>query len=128
MIDTAQLKYALSHEWVSVQDNGEWLIGITDHAQQQLGDIVFIELPEVGLHGEAQSACLLIESVKAASDIYLPASGRVTAINNDLEDEPELVNESPYQQGWLFKMLPDNADDISQLHTLAQYQAAIADD
>lgn len=122
---TEQLKYAKSHEWVKQEDDGTLTVGITDHAQDQLGDIVYVELPAVDTTLQAQETCMLIESVKAASDIYMPVSGTVTAINSRLEDEPELVNDSPYDDGWLFKIQPENPAELAALLTLADYEAEL---
>jgi glycine cleavage system H protein len=101
-----QIKYTKTHEWVRQEPNGEITVGITDHAQQKLGDLVFVELPEVGADVNAQSECVVVESVKAAADVYAPATGVVTEINTNLEDSPELVNEAAHTDGWLFKMKP----------------------
>ena len=125
MANPEQLKYATSHEWVRVEDNGELTIGITDHAQDQLGDVVFADLPAVDLSLAAQQTCMLLESVKAASDIYMPVSGKIIAVNTALEDEPELINEDAYGKGWLFKMKPDNQADVASLLSLGQYEASL---
>ncbi|MFT7235849.1 MAG: glycine cleavage system H protein [Methylophagaceae bacterium] len=125
MANPEQLKYATSHEWVRVEDNGELTIGITDHAQDQLGDVVFADLPAVDLSLAAQQTCMLLESVKAASDIYMPVSGKIIAVNTALEDEPELINEDAYGNGWLFKMKPDNQADVASLLSLGQYEASL---
>lgn len=101
-----ETKYTKTHEWIKTNPNGEITVGITDHAQQKLGDLVFVELPEVGTEVDAQSECVVVESVKAAADVYAPATGVITEINTDLEDSPELVNESAHTDGWLFKMQP----------------------
>lgn len=103
------LKYAESHEWL----RSDGTVGISDHAQDQLGDVVYVELPEVGQEVTAGDAVAVVESVKTASDIYAPASGTVTAINEELENTPELVNESPYENGWLFKLdVTEESDDL----------------
>lgn len=125
MMNPEQLKYAKSHEWVRLEDNGELTIGITEHAQDQLGDVVFADLPSVGQSLAAQQACMLLESVKAASDIYMPVSGKIIAVNTTLEDEPENINEAPYSDGWLFKIAPDNASDIEDLLSLSEYDASL---
>ena len=104
-----QIKYTKTHEWVRQEPNGEITVGITDHAQQKLGDLVFVELPEVGADVNAQSECVVVESVKAAADVYAPATGVVTEINTELEDSPELVNEAAHTDGWLFKMKPTDS-------------------
>ncbi len=122
---TQQLKYAKSHEWVKQEQDGSLTVGITDHAQDQLGDIVYVELPNKDAVIAAGDACMLIESVKAASDIYMPVAGKVIATNVQLEDEPELVNDSPYDAGWLFKIMPNDNKDIDALLTLAEYESEL---
>ena len=125
MTNPEQLKYAKSHEWVRVEDNGELTIGITDHAQDQLGDVVFADLPTAGQNLAAEQACMLLESVKAASDIYMPVSGKIIAVNTALEDAPENINEAPYGDGWLFKIVPDDLADIEGLLSLSEYDASL---
>ncbi len=105
------LKYTESHEWIAEGEDGIVTIGITEHAQQSLGDLVFIELPEVGAEVKQEEICGVVESVKAASDIFSPLAGKITAINEKLVDEPEVVNSSPYQDGWLFKLKPSQSLD-----------------
>ena len=107
------LRYTSSHEWVRQNDDGTVTIGISDYAQEQLGDLVFVETPEVGRNVDAGEACAVVESVKSASDIYSPVRGEVTASNADLADTPELVNQDPYGEGWLFTIRTD--DDLSGL-------------
>lgn len=97
-----ELKYTSTHEWIRTEEDGTYTIGITDHAQSLLGDMVFIELPEIGDEFETGEDCAVVESVKAASDIYTPITGEIIAINNELEDSPELVNNDPFHDGWLF--------------------------
>lgn len=109
------LKYAATHEWVRLEEDGTVTIGITDHAQELLGDIVFIELPEEGAVVSAKDEMSVVESVKAASDIYAPISGEVIAINEDLTDAPETVNSSPYGDGWLCRILPSNPSELEEL-------------
>lgn len=116
------LRYAETHEWVRVEDDGTLTIGISDYAQESLGDVVFVELPELDAEVSAKGEVAVVESVKAASDIYAPVSGRVIEINPELEDAPEVVNESPYEKGWFFKMQPDDAEDVESLMDAAQYQ------
>ncbi|MEZ5672090.1 MAG: glycine cleavage system protein GcvH [Thiotrichaceae bacterium] len=117
------LKYAKSHEWARLEADGTVTVGISDHAQQALGDLVYVELPEVGQELEVGAECAVVESVKAASDIFSPASGKVTRINELLTDEPELVNKSPYRDGWLFKMLPDTTDNgMDELISASKYK------
>jgi glycine cleavage system H protein len=123
-----ELHYTASHEWVRLEDDGTVTVGITDHAQQALGDLVFIETPEVGIEYAAEEACCVIESVKAASDMYMPINGEVIAANEVLIDEPEMVNSSPYDDGWIFKIKPVDEDDIGQLMDSATYQAEIEEE
>lgn len=115
------LKYAKSHEWARIEDDGTITVGISDHAQDALGDVVFVELPEIDTELTAGGEAGVVESVKAASDIYAPAGGTVIAINSELEDSPELVNESPYDSGWFYKLKPDNSDDLESLLSAADY-------
>ncbi|MCB1684452.1 MAG: glycine cleavage system protein GcvH [Pseudomonadales bacterium] len=111
----AELKYATSHEWARLEDDGTVTIGISDHAQEALGDIVYVELPEVGQQISVQSEAGVVESVKAASDIYAPITGTVVAINEALEDTPEMVNQDPYGDGWFFRMEPDDVTELEEL-------------
>ncbi len=120
----AELRYASSHEWANNED-GTVTVGITDHAQDALGDVVYVELPEVGQVVAAGDEAGVVESVKAASDIYAPVSGEIVAINEALEDEPELVNNAPYEGGWLFKIAMSESTDLDNLLTADQYQAQI---
>ncbi len=99
-----ELKYSKSHEWVREEDDGSVTVGITDHAQGLLGDMVFVELPEVERELSAEEECAVVESVKAASDVYSPVAGTVTEVNSAVEDSPELVNQDPYGDGWLFRL------------------------
>jgi len=110
-----ELKYTKSHEWVQSNDDGTVTIGITDNAQELLGDLVFVELPEEGSVLAAGDQCAVVESVKAASDVYAPISGEIIAINAALEDEPEQVNTDPFGNGWLFKMKPEQPEQIAAL-------------
>ena len=120
----AELRYAASHEWAK-NDDGVVTVGITEHAQDAMGDLVYVELPEVGQVLAAGDEAGVVESVKAASDIYAPISGEVIEINESLEDEPELVNNVPYEGGWLFKIKMSEAGDLDNLLTADQYQAQI---
>lgn len=120
----AELRYASSHEWVK-NDDGTVTVGITAHAQDAMGDLVYVELPEIGLVVAAGDEAGVVESVKAASDIYAPVSGEIVAINEALEDEPELVNNAPYEGGWLFKIAMSEETDLDNLLTADQYQAQI---
>lgn len=120
-----ELKYTKSHEWIRVEDDGSLTIGVTDHAQEALGDVVFLELPEAGRSVSAGEACAVIESVKAASDIYAPVAGEIIAANQDVADAPESVNADAYAN-WLFKLEPANAADVDALMDAAGYAAEIA--
>ena len=124
----SELRYTKSHEWVRLEDDGTVTVGISDHAQELLGDLVFVELPEVGTQYSAEDACCVIESVKAASDVYMPITGEVVDTNQSLVDEPEIINGSPYDDGWIFKIKPDDADDVEQLMDASTYESEIADD
>lgn len=117
----AGLKYSPSHEWLRLEADGTVTVGITDHAQEALGDLVFVELPEVGAHFEAEKEIAVVESVKAAADVYAPVAGTVTAVNQDAADAPESVNQDAYA-AWLFKLKPDNAADLDGLLDAAAYQ------
>ena len=121
----ANLKYTASHEWVLKNTDGSVTVGISDHAQEALGDVVFVELPEVGAELAAGQEAGVVESVKAASDIYAPIAGTVLAVNDVLTDSPELVNSDPYAS-WFFKLQPSNAADIEALLDAAGYAAACA--
>ncbi|MCV2219069.1 glycine cleavage system protein GcvH [Thauera sp. Sel9] len=120
-----ELKYTKSHEWIRVEDDGSLTIGVTDHAQEALGDVVFLELPEAGRSVSAGEACAVIESVKAASDIYAPVAGEIIAANQDVADAPESVNADAYAN-WLFKLEPANAADVDALMDATGYAAEIA--
>ncbi len=111
----SELKYVASHEWIRVEGDGTVVIGVTDHAQDLLGDVVFVELPEAGAELAAGDEAGVVESVKAASDVYAPLSGEVVAINEELEDSPELVNSDPYGDGWFFKLKLSDADELNAL-------------
>jgi glycine cleavage system H protein len=119
----SDLRYRDSHEWVRSEDNGTVVVGVSDHAQEALGDMVFVELPEPGMSYEQGEACAVVESVKAASDIYSPVSGEIIESNAELEDAPELVNSDPYGAGWLFKMIPSDAAQIEGLLDAEAYEA-----
>ena len=123
-----ELKYAHSHEWARLESDGTVIVGITDHAQDALGDIVFIELPESGTEVEVGAEIAVVESVKAASDIYSPVSGEIIEVNSALEDEPELVNGSPYEDGWLFSVKVSSSEDFSSLLDADGYQALVEDE
>lgn len=117
------LKFAPSHEWVRVEDDGSITVGISDHAQQQLGDLVFVETPEVDHECDAEEGVAVVESVKAASDIYAPVAGKIIDSNPELADSPELVNSDPYGDGWIFKLQPESVDDVSALMDPDDYEA-----
>lgn len=117
-----ELKYTKTHEWLRLEDDGEVTVGITDHAQDLLGDMVFIELPEVGDNIAAGDDCAVVESVKAASDVYCPISGEITAVNNELADAPEMVNKEPFGDGWLFRLKPADIHDLDDLLDASSYQ------
>lgn len=122
----ADLKYTRTHEWVRSLTDGTVEIGITDHAQHALGDLVFVEVPEVGRHLGAGEPCAVVESVKAASDVYSPIAGEVTAANGDLATTPELINQDPFGGGWLMRLKPANAAVLSELMAPAEYEALLA--
>jgi glycine cleavage system H protein len=111
----SELLYRESHEWVRYDEDGTATVGITDHAQAQLGDMVYIEVPEPGMSYEQGDACAVVESVKAASDVYCPLTGEVIETNSALEDSPELVNTDPYGDGWLFRMQLSDLSEIDGL-------------
>ena len=119
----AELRYVKSHEWIRLEDDGTVTIGVTDHAQEALGDVVFVELPEVGAELAVEDESGVVESVKAASDIYAPISGQVLAINEALEDSPELVNSDPYTEGWFFRMKPSEPAELEELMDADSYKA-----
>ena len=121
------LKYVASHEWVRLEDDGSVTVGISDHAQEQLGDVVFVEVPEIDAEVEAGDAVAVVESVKTASDIYAPVSGTIKAINEALEGGPELVNDDAYGEGWLFSIEPSDPLQLEELLSAASYEASIAE-
>ena len=124
MLVPEDLKYAETHEWVRI-DKTIGTVGITDHAQAELTDIVFVELPKVGAKVTAKQQAAVVESVKAASDIYSPVSGEVAEVNSELENNPALVNSAPYAEGWLFKVQLEEGVDLSELKDAAAYRAQI---
>lgn len=117
----SELRYLSSHEWIRVEDDGTAYVGITDHAQESLGDLVFVEQPEVGDELKAGEEAGVVESVKAASDIYSPMSGEVIAVNESLEDSPELINSDPYGDGWIFKIRLTNKAEWDELLNAEDY-------
>jgi glycine cleavage system H protein len=120
----SNLKYAASHEWARDEGDGTVTVGVSDHAQDSLGDVVYVELPEVGTTFSAGDEAGVVESVKAASDIYTPISGEIIAINPKLEDAPETINESPYDAGWFFKIKMSDPSELESLLDAAAYEAA----
>jgi glycine cleavage system H protein len=121
MNNPENLKYTSSHEWVKTESDGMISIGITQHAQELLGDMVFVETPAVGRQLKAKEECAVVESVKAAADIYAPVNGVVTAVNSELDSAPEAINSDPYG-AWMFKMKPDNPADVAALMDAKAYQ------
>ena len=121
----ADLKYVASHEWLKLEEDGVITVGITDHAQDALGDVVFVELPEVGREVTADEEIAVVESVKAASDVYAPISGEIVEINEELVDNPELANEDPYGKAWFFKIKPANPADYDGLMTSDEYENSL---
>lgn len=124
MLVPDDLRYAETHEWIRTE-GGIATIGITDHAQAELTDIVYVELPQVGAALEAKQAAAVVESVKAASDIYSPVSGEVVEVNSELESNPALVNTDPYGSGWLFRVKLSDAEEVASLKTAAEYSVQI---
>ena len=122
----AELRFAESHEWARLEADGTVTVGISDHAQEALGDVVFVELAEVGAHFEAQGQAGVVESVKAASDIYSPVAGEVIAVNEELSGSPELLNSDPYG-AWIFKLKPSDKADLDKLLDAAGYKAVIGE-
>ena len=121
------LKFLSSHEWARVESDGTITIGISDYAQDLLGDIVFVELPEVGQSVDAENDTAIVESVKAASDIYSPLSGEVIEVNSLLEDQPEIINSSPYENGWFFKLTPSDLGELDNLLSPEDYSEVCED-
>ena len=120
----SHLKYATSHEWVSIEDDNIIRIGITDFALEELGDLVYIELPKIGQHVDAQEQCAVVESVKTASDLYSPVAGEIVAINESLNDEPEQINDTPYES-WIFCVKAEDLSDLKSLLDADAYQQLI---
>lgn len=119
------LRFAKTHEWIRLEGDGTATVGITDHAQDAMGDLVYVQLPEVGEQKTAGDEAGVVESVKAASDIYSPVDGEIIEVNTALEDAPETVNEDPYDRGWLFKLRVNDPKQVESLLTADQYQAQI---
>ena len=121
------LKYTREHEWVRLEDDGAVTVGITDHAQQALGELVYVELPEADTELASGDACAVVESVKAASDVYAPLAGKVSDVNAALEGEPDLVNNSPYDDGWLLRLFPSDPAALDELLDAEMYQQVLAE-
>jgi len=121
----ADLKYLSSHEWVRVDEDGSLTVGISDHAQSALGDLVFVETPDVGRQLKAGEAFAVVESVKAESDVYSPVSGEVLSVNESGAATPELINQAPYGEGWLMKIRPSDSSELSKLLDASAYQAVV---
>ena len=119
----SELKYAASHEWARLLDDNIVEVGISDYAQEALGDVVYVELPEIGAAVDAGEECCAVESVKAASDIYAPVSGEIVAVNEELDGEPELLNEEPYIRGWMFRI---KASDVKELDDILSSEAYLS--
>ena len=119
------LKYTKTHEWIRRHEQ-QIEVGITDFAQHQLSDITYVELPEVGNNFVANDEAVVVESIKAASDVYAPVSGVITEVNDALANAPEVINSDPYGQGWLFRMTPDNMADVDALMNAGQYELSLA--
>ncbi len=124
MSNPSNLKYTATHEWVKTEADGTLLIGITDHAQELLGDMVYVEAPEAGRKIKAKTEVAVVESVKAAADVYAPVSGEIVSANSELDGAPEKLNSDPYG-AWIFRMKPDNATDVAALLDAAAYQAVV---
>lgn len=120
-----ELKYTKTHEWVRINDDDTVTVGITDHAQSLLGDMVFVEVPEAGGGFHSGDDCAVVESVKAASDVYCPIDGEITEANDELADTPEIVNQDPYGSGWLFKLKPEDPGAVEDLLTAEAYAELI---
>ena len=121
------LKYTKDHEWIAEADDGTAIVGITDHAQEALGDLVFVELPEMHRDVGAGDVCAVVESVKAASDVYSPVAGNIAEVNIALDDSPELVNADPYGKGWLFRLTPVSPVDLEELLDAEAYERILAE-
>lgn len=121
----ADLKYTKTHEWLRAESDGSITVGITEHAQDQLGDMVYVELPDTGRTVAVDEACAVVESVKAASDVYAPIAGEIVAVNEELADSPEKVNQSPYGDGWLLRIKPESANALDSMLDAAAYQAVL---
>ena len=123
----SDLRYTEDHEWLRPMEDGTFLVGVTDHAQGALGDLVFVEVPELGRKLSAGDACAVVESVKAASDVYCPVAAEIIEVNESLEDSPELLNSDPYGEGWLMRIQPDDSAEIDRLMSPADYEQFLED-
>ena len=123
----SDLRYTKDHAWLREEDDGSWTVGITDHAQVALGDLVFVELPEADTAVVADEPCAVVESVKAASDVNCPVAGEIRSTNVELADTPELVNTDPYGQGWLFTVMPESPAEIDELLSSDDYERLLAE-
>jgi glycine cleavage system H protein len=122
------LKFMKSHEWARLEDDGLVRVGVSDHAQSQLGDLVYVELPEIGAQVGPDNGCAVVESVKAASDVYAPINGEVVAVNDALEDSPESINDDAFGEGWIFVIKPDDKNDLDELLDPDAYAELIEED
>lgn len=123
-----ELKYTQTHEWVRFEEDGSLVVGITEHAQAQLGELVFVDLPDIGIRVHASDEVCVVESVKAASDVYSPVSGKIIEINEDLAESPSLVNSDPYHDGWLFRIDPDDTEELNELLDDQAYSEYLEED
>ncbi len=121
-----ELRYTKTHEWLRMMEDGHVEIGITEHAQDMMGDMVFVELPEVGTAVSTGEDCAVVESVKAASDVYAPVGGEIVEVNSELADAPETINQDPYQRGWLFRLRPADPAETGKLLDSAGYERVVA--
>ncbi len=120
------LRYTKTHEWLRVMEDGHYEVGITEHAQDMMGDMVFVELPEVGTTVNTGEDCAVVESVKAASDVYAPVSGEIVEVNSELADAPETINQDPYHRGWMFRLRPTDQSEADNLLDSAAYEQVAA--
>ena len=123
-----ELRYAKTHEWARLEDDGTVVVGISDHAQSALGDLVFVEVPEAGIEVASGDACAIVESVKAASDVYSPIAGEIIAANEALGDAPEMINQDPYGDGWIMRMKPADAGEIGEMMDAEAYEAFLEEE
>ncbi|WP_100622615.1 glycine cleavage system protein GcvH [Candidatus Coxiella mudrowiae] len=124
----AELRYSKSHEWVRKESDGTFTVGVTDHAQEQLGDLVFLELPDVDSQVDASDEVAVVESVKTAADVYSPLTGEVVEVNEALQTDPALVNRDPYGDGWLYRIRPDDESELDELLNAPDYEALIQEE